>query len=175
MAPGTLVKYSTKIPKIKIQSYFTTSLGIIPILKHFTVLEHGIIFICIFPFSVSLRLEMLTNTPWTLFPHENWGAMRLRLVFLGLSSRGGSWICLSPRSRTALCPPWSAVVGHFPHPGAPKSQSLREVTAISLTVFPQMTKYFLLFERNTKEESELLPLGPKSGILPRTNNRSLVC
>lgn len=162
---------------MKIQSFFTTSKGIIHILKYVTVLEHGIILKYIFPLSIPLRLEVLTNSI-NLFPDENWAAMMLRIVFwvcwLSLSSRGGSWICLFSRSRTAFCPPWSAVAGTS-LPLSSQVPDLREVTAIERPVFPQMTRYFLLFERNTKEGSELLPLGPKSAILPNTNHRSCVC
>lgn len=44
MVPGILVKCLTKMTKIKIQSFFTTSKGIIYIytLKYITVSEHGI-------------------------------------------------------------------------------------------------------------------------------------
>lgn len=67
MFPGTLVKCLNKITKIKIQSYFTINIGIIDILTYFTVLEHGMMFKCIFSLSIPLRLELLANTPWTYF------------------------------------------------------------------------------------------------------------
>lgn len=58
MVPGTPVKCLTKITQMKVQSYFT-----IHILKYFTILEHGIVLKRVFPLSIPLRLEVLTNAP----------------------------------------------------------------------------------------------------------------